>query len=132
MKGRDKMLNLIRAASNIFDDVPVMSKGVMNTDIKENEKSYIFEIDLPGFDKNDIKVSTKDEYLVIEASKEKVEENKDDKYIRRERMYGTYSRKFYIGNIQTEELNAKYENGILSILVPKTGKEKQINYLEIK
>lgn len=131
------MFNLIRSGRSIFDDFfddfPTLNKGgLMNTDIKEGEKTYIFEIDLPGFNKEDIKVSIKNNYLTIEAKKEKETESNDEKYIRRERSYGAYRRSYYVGNVGMEELNAKYENGILKIEVPKEPKEEETKYLDIK
>jgi len=129
------MFDIIRSSRRIFDDFfddfPTTTKGLMNTDIKERSNSYIFEVDLPGFNKDDIKVSIKNSYLTIEAKKEKSEENKDEKYIRRERQFGSYRRSYYVGDVGMEDLSAKYEDGILSIEVPKEKKE-ETKYLEIK
>lgn len=129
------MFDIIRSTRSIFDDFfddfPTTTKGLMNTDIKERSNSYIFEVDLPGFNKDDIKVSIKNSYLTIEAKKEKSEENKDEKYIRRERQFGSYRRSYYVGDVGMEDLSAKYEDGILSIEVPKEKKE-ETKYLEIK
>ena len=76
------MFDIIRSTRSIFDDFfndfPTTTKGLMTTDIKERSNSYIFEVDLPGFNKDDIKVSIKNNYLTIEAKKEKETENKDE------------------------------------------------------
>ena len=129
------MFDIIRSSRTIFDDFfndfPTTTKGLMTTDIKERSNCYIFEVDLPGFNKEDIKVSIKNNYLTIEAKNEKTEESKDEKYIRRERQFGSYRRSYYVGNVGMEDLVAKYENGILSIEVPKEKKE-ETKYLEIK
>lgn len=129
------MFDIIRSSrrvfDNFFDDFPTTTKGLMTTDIKERTNSYIFEVDLPGFNKDDIKVSIKNNYLTIEATKDQTEENKDEKFIRRERQFGSYRRSYYVGNVEMENLNAKYENGILSIEVPKE-KKIETKYLEIK
>lgn len=102
----------------------------MRTDITECENGYDFEIELPGFAKEDISAELKDGYMTIVAKKESVtedtsEENADakaaeTKYIRRERIYGTCKRSFYVGeDIKEEDIKAKFENGVLKLFVPK-------------
>lgn len=50
---------------------------------------------------------------------DKDEQDKDGRYIRRERYYGSSSRSFYVGDLRPEEIKCKYESGVLSITVPK-------------
>ena len=98
------------------------SKNMMKTDIKETEKGYTIEMDLPGFKKDEVKVALENGYLTISASKglDKDEEQKDKKYVRRERYAGAMSRSFYVGeHVAVEDIHPKYENGILSFTVPK-------------
>ena len=100
---------------------------VMKTDIKETEGSYELDIDLPGFKKDEITVELKDGYLTVSAAKglDKDEEDKKGKYIRKERYAGALSRTFYLGEeIQEEEIKAKFENGILSVSIPKEEEKK--------
>ncbi len=95
---------------------------VMKTDIREKEDSFTLEIDLPGYHKEDVKAELKDGYLTVNAERknEKDEKDKDGKYLRRERYYGTCSRSFYVGeDVTQEDIKAKFENGILDITVPK-------------
>ena len=95
---------------------------MMLTDIKESDKGYELEMDLPGFKKDEIKASLENGYLTIAAAKglDKDEKNKEGKYIRRERYTGSMSRSFYVGEDLTEEdIHAKFENGILRLDVPK-------------
>ena len=72
--------------------------GLMKTDVKETENGYELDMDLPGYTKDDVKAELKKGYLVIHASKEKKDDEKDKegKYIRRERYYGSCSRSFYV------------------------------------
>ena len=94
----------------------------MKTDVRESEKSYELDIDLPGFSKDEITVQLENGYLNISAAKglDKDQENKDGKYIRRERYAGSMSRTFYVGDQLTEQdIQAKFENGILQLTVPK-------------
>ena len=96
--------------------------NVMKTDIKENDKGYELDVDLPGYKKEDVKAELKDGYLTISASNDNTKEEKDEdgKYIRKERYTGSVSRSFYVGKYVTEEdIHAKFENGILKYTVPK-------------
>ena len=100
---------------------------VMKTDIKENEGSYELDIDLPGFKKDEITAELKDGYLTVSAAKgldEEEDDKKTGRYIRRERYAGSMSRSFYVGeNMKEEDIHAKYENGILTLDVPKEQKK---------
>lgn len=101
----------------------------MLTDIKEHDDHYDIEIDLPGFHKNEIEISLVNGYLNIKAHKGIKEDDKDKNgiLIRQEKTYGTLARSFYIGNnITSDELRAKYEDGVLIISVPKKEETKKI------
>lgn len=101
--------------------------GLMKTDVKENADTFVIDMDLPGFNKEDVKAQVKDGYLVIEAVKNADKEDKDEdgKYIRRERFYGTCKRSFYVGEQVTEEdIKAKFENGVLTLTIPKEAKKE--------
>ena len=99
------------------------AKNVMKTDIKEVENGYEFEIDLPGFTKDEVTAELKDGYLTITASKgvDKDEQEKDTgKYISKERYAGACERSFYVGEDVTEEdIKAQFQHGILKLFVPK-------------
>ena len=103
------------------------AKNMMKTDVKETEKGYEVAVDLPGFKKDEIQLELNDGYLTISAEKglDKEEKDKKDKYIRRERYAGSMSRTFYVGESITEnDIHAKYENGILTLDVPKEEAKK--------
>ena len=102
------------------------AKNLMKTDIREKENSYELAVDLPGFKKDEIKLELNDGYLTISAEKglDKDEKDKENRYIRRERYAGSMSRSFYVGESLTEQdIHAKYENGILTLDVPKEDKK---------
>ena len=120
---------------DIFDNfLTDKSYSNMKCDIYEKGGDYHIEMDIPGFDKNDISIETKDGYLIVTAEKnnENDEEDKEKKYICHERTYGKYQRSFYIGDIDTDKIEAEFTNGILKVTVPK--KEKTVNkkLIEIK
>ena len=102
-------------------------KNIMKTDVKETDKAYELDIDLPGFKKDEVIAKLENGYLTISATKgvNKDEQNKEGKYIRRERYAGAMSRSFYIGeNVQQEDIHAKFEDGILKLTVPKEDPKK--------
>ena len=95
---------------------------VMKTDVKETNTGYEVDIDLPGFKKDEITARLENGYLTISAAKglDKDEQDKNGKYIRRERYAGSMSRSFYVGDgVTQEDIKAKYEDGILRLAVPK-------------
>ena len=97
--------------------------NVMKTDVRETKDGYDVFVDLPGFKKDEIKVSLEDGYLTIEAAKgldEDEQEKKTGKYIRKERYAGACQRSFYVGEDVTEEdIKAEFKHGILKLFVPK-------------
>ena len=94
---------------------------MMKTDVKETDEGYELDVDLPGFRKEEIRLDLANGYLTI--STEKNLENKDERkgrVLRQERWSGTMSRSFYVGEHVTEEdIKARYENGVLSLKIPK-------------
>lgn len=126
---------------NMFDDFlengffgshnPLFGKNgrnLMKTDIRETDdaKAYRLAIDLPGFKKDEISLDLKDGYLTISAEKglDKDEEDKKGRILRQERYAGSCSRSFYVGDVKPEDVKAKYEHGVLNILVPKHDSKK--------
>lgn len=101
----------------------------MKTDIKETESGYDLDIELPGYSKEDVKAQLKDGVLTVEASTDTEKEDKDEngRYIRRERYIGRCSRSFYVGdNVTQEDIKAKFDNGILKIMVPKIEEKLEV------
>ena len=128
--------------NNIFDDLfntPFFTRSeqnMMKTDIKEHDGGYELTVDLPGVKKDDIKAELNDGYLTITAENNSSKDEKDEKgkYICRERYSGSYSRSFYVGDAVTEEdIKAKFENGTLTMDIPKKEAlpEKQNKYIAI-
>ena len=94
----------------------------MNVDVQEFDDKYQMDLELPGYNKEDIKADLKDGYLTISANHtdESGDKDSDGKYIRRERYYGQCERSFYVGeHIMQEDIHASFKNGVLQIEVPK-------------
>ena len=113
---------------DFFDDVPFFDNRAENQIekklyIKETDDNYELIVDLPGFKKDEIKVSLEDGYLTIEAAKgldEDEQEKKTGKYIRKERYAGACQRSFYVGdNLTQEDIKGEFKHGILTLNVPK-------------
>ena len=97
-------------------------KNLMKTDIKEKDGSYIMDIDLPGYKKEDVRAELSDGYLTVSAARSYENEDKREngQYIRRERFSGSCTRTFYVGEgVRQEDIKAKFENGILTLSFPK-------------
>ena len=111
------------------------AKNVMNTDIKESDSGYEMIIDLPGFKKEEVNVSLENGYLTISASKgfekdgaENEEEQKEGRYIRKERYCGSCERSFYVGDgLTVEDIKANFKHGILSLSIPKKDRKQIAN-----
>ena len=128
---------------DLFDEMfndPFFTRGenkLMKTDIKEKGDKYLLEVDLPGYEKEDIKIEIEDGYLTVHASMNKNidESDKDSKYVHKERYVGECSRSFYVGeDIKEEDIKASFKNGTLKLELPKQEmkKEDSKKYIEIE
>ena len=120
---------------SFFDDMfPTFNTAsVMRTDIREKDGNYLLDIDLPGYKKEDIKISLYNGNLTIQAEHNDSKEEKDAKgnVIRQERYSGTCSRTFYVGeSIRESDIHAAYENGILTLQIP-TEQKKEAEHAEL-
>ncbi len=106
------------------------AKNLMKTDVREHEDSYEVDIELPGFKKDEVKVSLEDGYLEITAHKgldKDEKEKKSGKVIRQERYTGTMTRSFYVGQDLTEEdIHAELKHGVLKLQIPKKEQKEAV------
>ena len=112
-------------------------RKIMKTDIKEKTDKYLIGIELPGYQKENIKIDVEDGYLTVHAEINSDNEEKEEgKFVRRERYVGSCSRSFYVGNeVKSEDIKASFKNGILKIEVPKKEYKKELpekKYIEIE
>lgn len=110
------------------------SLDIMKCDIYEKDGAYHIEADIPGFKKEEISVDCEDGYVTISAEKNSEEEERDDerKYLKRERFYGKTSRKFYVGDIDSDKIKAEFKDGMLKVVVPKEEKIPSKKTIEIE
>ena len=124
-----------RNSFDLFDDFfedevfPRRERNLMKTDIREQKDKFIVDVDLPGFEKENINLSIENGYLNIHAKVEKKEINKEEeKYVHRERFMGECSRSFYVGDdIKENDIHAEFKNGILKVEIPKKEEQKKLD-----
>ena len=118
---------------NIFGEFPNSGFNYDNSfrpkaDIYSDEQNIYVELEVPGVKKEDLKISLKD--YVLTVSGEKKSQNKDDRelnYYKSERSFGVFSRNFTLSKeVDQENIQASYENGILRIVVNKQLKEQKL------
>lgn len=101
-------------------------------DVRETEKSYIMEVDLPGYSENDIDISMKDRVLTLSCKKEKKEEKKEGGYLIKERNNFEFKRRFnFSDDIDEASVSAVFENGVLEVNIPKKAETKPVQ-IEVK
>ena len=118
---------------DFMDDKQVFPMDTMKCDIYEKDGAYHIEADIPGFKKDEISVDSEDGYITITAEKnsENEESNEGKKYLKRERSYSKTTRKFYVGDIDTNLIKAEFKDGILNVTVPKEEKLPNKKTIEI-
>jgi len=110
-----------------------LMKDTFKIDVKEDEKEYMVEAELPGITKEDVNLSIEDGRLCISVNKEEVKEDKDEKnYIHRERRYTSMQRNVFLAEAADEGIKAKLEDGVLTITVPKKVHEDKSKAIEIE
>lgn len=118
---RRSLMNLNRGFFNDTFDNFFSNSEDFSVDIIEKEDAYTLEADLPGLTKEDIQLDYTNNVLSISAHQETNKEEKDDEgnYIRRERSSRSYSRQFLIKNVDEDAIKASFENGVLTVDLPK-------------
>lgn len=115
-----------------FFNWPEFSWQSFNVDVKETPEGYAIQADLPGVNRNNIKLSVDNGYLNISVRQEELKAENNENYICRERRQVSSQRSFYVGNVNPEEVQAKYENGVLEIKVPKAAQGPNHREIQIQ
>lgn len=120
--GRD-FFDLDSIFESFFNDAVMPAfynhSGQMRVDIKETEKAYLLEAELPGVKKEDVHIDVEEDRLTISVQSKEVKEEETKTYVRRERRLHGISRSFAIANVEADQINAKMDNGILIVTLPK-------------
>jgi HSP20 family protein len=117
---------------SVFDDF--FNRGLINStdtqispriNVEENDNAWVISAELPGVDKNDVKVNYQDNVLTISGEKKFEKEDKNKNYHRVERSYGKFSRSLTINSaVVADKIDASYKDGVLNILLPKAEEAK--------
>ena len=132
LQKRNNGYDLFDAFDDFFRPVFYDEGRDLRTNIKENENGYELEVEMPGYAKDQIKLALENGYLTISASKQSKEEDGKKHYVRKE-ISESCSRSYYVGDdVKQEDIKAKYDNGMLTVSVPKSQpKQLQINFIDI-
>jgi HSP20 family molecular chaperone IbpA len=111
-----------------FDD-----SNTARTDIQETDTDYVLDIEMPGYEKDQMKVSLENGYLTVSCRKEQKDEEDKKHYLRRE-ISQSCRRSYYVGtDVTQEDITAKYDKGILSLTIPKAKpKAQEARYIDIQ
>jgi len=97
---------------------------IPKVDIIENEKAFEIQVAVPGMNKEDLKIDLKDNHLTISGERKYTKEKNEKHFSSIETQYGTFKRTFALPeNVDAEKIDAKYNNGILELVVPKDEKK---------
>ncbi|MGQ9805930.1 MAG: Hsp20/alpha crystallin family protein [Chlorobiales bacterium] len=134
--------NPFAVIDRVFDDVfrdtmpsfnTAFNPNAMRVDIAEDEKNIYIEAELAGLKKEDVKVSIEDNVLTIRGERKQENEEKKKNYHRVERVYGSFSRAFSLGeNVDKDNIEAKYEDGVLHLTLPKVEPVKNVKEIALK
>ena len=128
----DAMNDWFDLPRKFFDDGDIAK--LMQSDVVENDKEYIIKVDMPGMDKNDINLNYNNGILSVSGSRKSFKDLSNDKnnsLIHRERSEGHISRSFRLPNVVASEIHAKYDNGVLTITLPKQSSGQSDNSIQI-
>ncbi|UZQ85671.1 Hsp20/alpha crystallin family protein [Thermoclostridium stercorarium] len=117
---RDDFFGIDRFFDEFFND-PFFARwgSPFKADIRETDKEWIIDAELPGVDKNNINIEVDDGYLTISVEQNEEINEERENYVRRERSYGSFRRSFFLNNVKEDDIKAVYKNGILTVTLPK-------------
>ncbi|WP_278955810.1 Hsp20/alpha crystallin family protein [Lactobacillus apis] len=126
----DAMNDWFDLPRKFFDDTNVAK--LMQSDVIENDKEYVIKVDMPGMDKSNINLSYNNGILSVSGSRKSFKDmSTDNSLIHRERIDGHISRSFRLPNVVASEISAKYDNGVLTITLPKQSSDQSDNSIQI-
>ncbi|MEZ5173302.1 MAG: Hsp20/alpha crystallin family protein [Bacteroidia bacterium] len=125
--------------NDLFDNDPFFRGGMdraslPSVNISESDSGYHLELSAPGFSKEEIEISVEDNMLIVAGKHEVSKEDSNKKYSRKEFSYQNFKRSFNLPElVNTDEIGARFENGILKLDIPKTTEEqKPVKKIELR
>jgi len=134
------LVNMQREVGRLFDGLFNESDGDGNfvtswsprADVSENNESYVIKVELPGVNKNDVKITLHEKILTIKGEKKQEKEEKDRNFHRVERSYGSFERSFSLpSGVKSDKIDAAYKDGVLTVTLPKV-EEAKPKEIEVK
>jgi HSP20 family protein len=117
-----------RGLEGVFDDTAATATNGTwhpSVDVYENENAYVLKAELPGVNKEDIKLDINNNTLTLKGEKKFEEKTEKENYVRIERSYGSFTRTFMLPDkVDTENIKANYKDGVLEIVLPKKEEAK--------
>ncbi len=113
-----------RIFRDFFNDSWKGGSAMPASNIKESDENYTIELAVPGLDKGDFKIKLEKQLLTISSEKKDQKNNESEKYTRKEFQYSSFKRSWNLPeSVNTEAISASYNNGILSVVLPKKQEE---------
>ena len=118
---------------NAVRDEESVATMIPQVNTREGEFAYHIDVDMPGIAKEDIKIDLKENVLTISGERKHKEELKEGDYYRLETRFGTFSRSFTLPeNVDTENIEASAENGVLEVVLPKLANQEVVKSIAVK
>lgn len=118
--------------SDSFPTTRMLRNDTFKIDVRDEDNTYVVEAELPGFKKEEIHLDMNDDTLCISASKSEEKEDKQHKYIHRERKATSVKRSIYLKDINADEIKASFDDGLLTVTLPKFIEEKKGTIIDIE
>ncbi len=137
----EEMVDMRRQINRMFDNLfrgelpepsDLLSTWNPSVDIAEREDGYVVKVELPGVNKEDVRITLEENLLTIRGEKKQEKESKDQNYHRMERSYGSFQRSFTLPtSVKADKIDANYRDGILTVTLPKA-EEARRKQIEVK
>ncbi len=129
----DPFFALQRGINTMFDDMwrgievspSFLGTRFPNLDVHDEEKTILVTVELPGMDTKDVEIGLSDGILTIKGEKKSETNEKNERGMVSERRYGQFARSISVGSVDENAAKASFENGILTVTLPKTEKPKE-------
>ncbi len=118
--------------NNSWIDNRSQIRNVFKMDVKDEENAFVVEAEMPGIKKDEIKIDYVDNQLIISVESQQVQNNDQKNYIHRERRYSSQKRSIQLRDVDITQIDARLDDGILKIVLPKVESKMSKTQIEIK